>query len=248
MATKYLGPTFDIHGGGLDLVFPHHENELAQSHAAGDGFARYWMHNGLLTMAGEKMSKSLGNTLQVREIVKQWRPVEVRYYLGSAHYRSVMEFSPAALDEAAAAYRRIENFVERATAVVEAATGEVPDPFGRALDDDLAVPAALGVLHETVRAGNTALADGAKETAREALGQVLAMTAVLGIDPRAWTTSADLTPVLDALVHVALAQRTAARERKDYAAADAIRDQLTAAGVAVEDTPDGPHWSLSDGR
>src|SRR5581483_6159402 len=114
MATKYLGPTFDIHGGGVDLVFPHHENELAQSVAAGDGFARYWMHNGFVTMAGEKMSKSLGNTLQVREIVKQWRPVEVRYYLGAAHYRSVIEFSPAALDDAAAGYRRLENFVENA--------------------------------------------------------------------------------------------------------------------------------------
>ena len=244
MATKYLGATFDIHGGGLDLVFPHHENELAQSTAAGDGFARYWMHNGLLTLAGEKMSKSLGNTLQVREIVKQWRPVEVRYYLGSAHYRSVMEFSPMSLDEAAAAYRRIENFVEKASAVVDATEGEVPDPFGRALDEDLGVPAALGVLHDTVRAGNSALADGAKETAREALGQVLAMCRVLGIDPRDWTTSSDLTPVLDGLVRVALAQRTAARERKDYAAADAIRDQLTASGVVVEDTPDGPHWTL----
>jgi cysteinyl-tRNA synthetase len=244
MATKYLGPTFDIHGGGLDLVFPHHENEQAQSHAAGDGFARYWMHNGLLTMAGEKMSKSLGNTLQVREIVKQWRPVEVRYYLGSAHYRSVMEYSPAALDEAAAAYRRIENFIEKAGAVVDATTGDVPDTFGRALDDDLGVPAALGVLHDTVRAGNTALADGAKETAREALSQVLAMTTVLGIDPAGWSTASDLNPVVDGLVALALAQRAAARERKDYAAADAVRDQLAAAGVVVEDTADGPHWTL----
>jgi cysteinyl-tRNA synthetase len=244
MATKYLGPTFDIHGGGTDLQFPHHENERAQSMAAGDGFARYWLHNGLLHLAGEKMSKSLGNTLQVREIVKHWRPVEVRYYLGAAHYRSVMEFSPAALDEGAAAYRRIENFVEKASAVVEPAVLEVPDAFARAMDDDLGVPAALGVLHETVRAGNTALADGAKETAREALGQVLAMSRVLGIDPTEWTTTSDLTPVLDALVHVALAQRQAARERKDYAAADAVRDQLTAAGVLVEDTPDGPRWSL----
>jgi cysteinyl-tRNA synthetase len=246
MATKYLGPTFDIHGGGLDLVFPHHENELAQSSAAGDGFARYWMHNGLVTMSGEKMSKSLGNTLQVREIVKQWRPVEVRYYLGAAHYRSAIEFSPAALDDAAAAYRRIENFVEKAAAVVDSHAGEVPDAFGRAMDDDLGVAAALGVLHETVRAGNTALADGAKETVREALGQVVAMTQVLGIYPGDWADSAvsDLTPVLDALVQVALAQRAAARERKDYPASDAIRDQLAAAGVVVEDTPDGPRWSL----
>jgi cysteinyl-tRNA synthetase len=244
MATKYLGSTFDIHGGGLDLVFPHHENERAQSLAAGDRFARYWLHNGLLHMAGEKMSKSLGNTLQVREIIKQWRPVEVRYYLGAAHYRSVMEYSPAALDEAAAAYRRIENFVEKASESVEAPVGSIPDTFGRALDDDLGVPAALGVLHETVRAGNTALAEGAKETAREALGQVVAMSRVLGIDPAAWTTTSDLTPVLDGLVQVALAQREAARQRKDYAASDAIRSQLIAAGIVVEDTPDGPRWSL----
>jgi cysteinyl-tRNA synthetase len=120
----------------------------------------------------------------------------------------------------------------------------VPDAFGRALDDDLGVPAGLGVLHDTVRAGNTALSDGAKETAREALSQVLAMTRVLGLDPAAWVTSSDLTPVVDALVQVALAQRAAARERKDFAAADAVRDQLTAAGIVVEDTPDGPHWTL----
>jgi cysteinyl-tRNA synthetase len=202
------------------------------------------MHNGLVTMAGEKMSKSLGNTLQIREIVKQWPPVVVRYYLGAAHYRSVIEFSPDALTEAAAAYSRIENFVQKATEVVEPHLGEVPDAFGRAMDDDLGVPAALAVLHDTVRAGNTALADGAKETVREALGQVIAMTRVLGVDPSEWQISSDLTPVLDALVQVALAQREAARQRKDYAAADTIREQLTAAGVAVEDTPDGPRWSL----
>jgi cysteinyl-tRNA synthetase len=124
----------------------------------------------------------------------------------------------------------------------------VPDAFGRALDDDLGVPAALGVLHDTVRAGNTALADGAMETVREALSQVLAMTHVLGLDPASWATSSDLAPMVDALVQVALAQRSAARERKDYAAADAVRDQLSAAGVVIEDTPDGSHWSLSDGR
>ena len=103
MSTKYLGPTFDIHGGGLDLVFPHHENELAQSRAAGDGFARYWLHNALLNLSGEKMSKSLGNVLGVAEMAQRWRPVELRYYLGSAHYRSPMEFSEDALREAGAA-------------------------------------------------------------------------------------------------------------------------------------------------
>jgi cysteinyl-tRNA synthetase len=245
MATKYLGPTFDIHGGGLDLVFPHHENEVAQSRAAGDGFARYWLHNEMLNLSGEKMSKSLGNVLGVAELAERRRSVELRYYLGSAHYRSPMEFAEATVDEAGTAYRRIENFVEKAAAVVDAAPGAVPDVFGRALDDDLGVPAALAVLHETVRAGNTALADGAKETVREALGQVLAMTSVLGINPLDWATdSADLTGAVDALVQVALAQRAAARERRDYAAADAIRDQLAAAGVVVEDTSDGPRWQL----
>jgi cysteinyl-tRNA synthetase len=249
MATKYLGPTFDIHGGGLDLIFPHHENELAQSSAAGDGFARYWMHNAWVTTAGEKMSKSLGNTLLVTEIIKRWRPVELRYYLGAAHYRSNIEFAEAALDEAAAAYRRIENFVERAGEVAEAAAAAtVPPAFAAAMDDDLGVPAALGVVHETVRVGNTALSDGDKAGAAAALADVLAMTGVLGLAPRDWAgeRTSDLTPVVDALVRVALEQRAAARERKDYAAADAIRTDLTDAGIVVEDTAQGPRWTLKE--
>ena len=250
MATKYLGSSFDIHGGGLDLIFPHHENEIAQSTAAGDGFARYWMHNALLTVHGSKMGKSLGNSLLVSEIVKRWRPVELRYYLGAAHYRSTIEFSEAALDEAAAAYRRIENFVENTLSLADDSAAALPDRFVEAMDDDLGVPAALGVVHDIVRAGNAALAEGDKDAARAALAQVLAMTSVLGLDPRAWTSrsSSDLTPVVDTLVKVALAQRAAARERKDYAAADAIRDELAAAGVVVEDTSDGPRWSLRDER
>jgi cysteinyl-tRNA synthetase len=248
MATKYLGPTFDIHGGGLDLIFPHHENELAQSCAAGDGFARYWMHNAWVTMSGEKMSKSLGNTLLVSEIVKQWRPVEVRYYLGAAHYRSSVEFSPGALDEAAAAYRRIENFVERSVEEFGPVTGAVPSGFTKAMDDDLGVPAALAEVHEEVRRGNAAAAAGERAVAQEALGTVLAMTSVLGINPLEWHSrgASNLTPVVDALVGVALHQRAAARARKDYSAADAIRDELTAAGVLVEDTADGPRWTLAE--
>jgi cysteinyl-tRNA synthetase len=250
MATKYLGPTFDIHGGGLDLKFPHHENERAQSNAAGDGFARYWMHNGLLTMAGEKMSKSLGNTLQVREVVKQWRPVEVRYYLGAAHYRSTMEFAPAALDEAAAAYRRVENFVEKAGEVVESHVGEVPDAFARALDDDLGVPAGLGVLHDTVRAGNTALADGAKETVREALGQVRAMAQILGLDPVAWRDDSRLvdqaTATVARLVSALLDERAEARARRDFERADAIRQRLADAGIEIEDTRSGSRYVIRE--
>jgi cysteinyl-tRNA synthetase len=250
MATRYLGAQFDIHGGGLDLVFPHHENEIAQSVGAGDAFARYWMHNAWLTIGGEKMSKSLGNSLLVTEIVKRWRPVEVRYYLGAAHYRSNMEFSADALDEAAAAYHRIENFYERA---VEFA-GEIPASgamcadFAEAMDDDLGVPLALAAVHNVVREGNSALAEGNQVAVRGALASVLAMTEVLGINPQRWhqATSSDLTPVVDALVQVALEQRTAARARKDFAAADAIRDQLAEAGVIVEDTPSGPRWTLKD--
>ncbi|HEY2296843.1 MAG TPA: cysteine--tRNA ligase [Jatrophihabitans sp.] len=249
MATKYLGPTFDIHGGGLDLVFPHHENELAQSSGAGDGFARYWMHNGLLTLAGEKMSKSLGNTLAVVEMVTHTRPVEVRYYLGSAHYRSVMEYSPEALAEAGAAYRRIENFVERASKVVTVeGPGVVCAEFAEALDNDMSVPGALAAIHNVVREGNAALAEARHDAARGALASVLAMTDVLGVNPLRWADvrASDLTAVVDSLVQVALDQRAAARARKDYAAADSIRDDLAAAGVVVEDTPDGPRWTLKE--
>jgi cysteinyl-tRNA synthetase len=248
MATKYLGSTFDIHGGGLDLIFPHHENEQAQSHAAGDGFARYWMHNAMLTLGGEKMSKSIGNTLLVSEIVTQWRPAEVRYYLGAAHYRSRIEYSPEAMDEAAAAYSRIENFVERAVEQVGADPQPRPLPaeFVAAMDDDLGVPHALALIHTAVRDGNVALASGELTTVADRLGAVLAMTAVLGINPLDWQRpeSTDLLATVDSLVRLALQAREDARSRRDYAAADGIRDQLGAAGVVVEDTPSGPRWTL----
>jgi cysteinyl-tRNA synthetase len=254
MATKYLGPAFDIHGGGLDLVFPHHENELAQSRAAGDGFARYWLHNGLVSLGGEKMSKSLGNSLLVDAMVTEVRPAELRYYLGQAHYRSGIDYSPEALAEAAAAYRRIEGFVTRAAGSPGAALGlplitSLPAAFVAALDDDLAVPQALAVVHESVTEGNTALAAGDLAGAAKQAESVRAMLAVLGLDPFAapWATAAGegLREVVDALVSVALEQRQAARARKDYAAADAIRDGLQAAGVVVEDTAAGPRWELA---
>ena len=263
MATKYLGETFDIHGGGLDLVFPHHENELAQSRAAGDGFARYWVHNGLVRLGGEKMSKSLGNSLLVDAMVTQVRPAELRYYLGQAHYRSDIEYSPEALAEAGAAYRRIEGFVMRAADVAAAGANGLPGPaelelplagrlpaaFVAALDDDLAVPQALAAVHEAVTEGNTALAAGDQAGAAKQAESVRAMLAVLGLDPLAapWATQAStvLNDVVDALVGVALMQRQSARERKDYAAADSIREQLRAAGIVVEDTPAGPRWELA---
>ena len=265
MATRYLGEIFDIHGGGRDLLFPHHENELAQSCAAFGGFARYWMHNGLVRLAGEKMSKSLGNSLLVDAMVTKVRPAELRYYLGQAHYRSDIDYSPTALAEAAAAYRRLEGFVVRAAEAGEtsmagvagvtsegarvSAISSLPAAFSAALDDDLSVPQALAVVHETVTEGNSALAAGDRSGAAKQADSVRAMLAVLGLDPLAapWASSADagLLGVVDALVGVALAQREAARARKDYSAADAIRDDLRAAGVVIEDTPAGPRWELA---
>ncbi len=254
MSTKYLGATFDIHGGGLDLLFPHHENEQAQSHAAGDGFARFWLHNGLVRIGGEKMSKSLGNSLLIDEMIRRVRPVELRYYLGQAHYRSPIDYSPEALTEAATAYRRVEGFVIRAAELPGAEPGaadisSLPAAFTAAMDDDLGVPQALAIVHDRVRDGNAALSAGDAGGTAKSLGEVRAMLSVLGLDPLAapWAASesgGDLRPVVDALVGVALAQREAARARKDFAAADAIRDQLVEAGVLVEDTPRGPRWEL----
>jgi cysteinyl-tRNA synthetase len=251
MSTKYLGETFDIHGGGLDLVFPHHENEIAQSKAAGDGFARYWVHNGLLGLAGEKMSKSLGNSLLVDVMITKVRPAELRYYLGQAHYRSPVEYSPEALAEGTAAYRRIEGFVTRAAGVAGGASapvpGSLPEAFSAALDEDLGVPQALAVVHDVVREGNSALAAGDAAGAAKHAAAVRAMMSVLGLDPLAdpWSAGGrddELRPVVDALVGVVLQQRQAARDRKDYAAADAIRDGLLEIGIVVEDTPNGPRW------
>jgi cysteinyl-tRNA synthetase len=262
MCWRYLGAEFDIHGGGLDLVFPHHENEVAQSQAAGLPFARFWVHHGLLNLGGAKMGKSTGNMIDLPSIEALGvRPVELRYYLTAAHYRSVIDYSEEALQEAAAAYRRLEGFVQRAAEVVgtgspaEVGSAEFaaePDTplasFAAAMDDDLNTSKALAVVHDLVREGNAALADGDNATVATALAQVRAMLATLGVDPLApqWSAggSAELRGVVDALVALALEQRAAARSRKDWPAADAVRDQLKAAGVVVEDTPNGPRWSV----
>ncbi len=258
MATKYLGPAFDIHGGGMDLIFPHHENEIAQSRAAGDDFARYWLHNGLLGLAGEKMSKSGGNSLLVTDVLTRVRAPELRYYLVQAHYRSPLEYSEDALEEAAAAYQRIERFVGRASEVLMgAADGDgapgLPVSFRSAMDEDLGVPAALASVHACVRDGNQALAASDKTAVRASLTQARAMLDVLGLDPLAppWAGSAGgpgsggrLHDVVGSLVKLTLQQRDAARARRDYATADAIRDGLDKMGIQVEDTPEGPRWEL----
>ena len=254
MAGKYLGPAFDIHGGGLDLVFPHHENELAQSKAARGEFARYWLHNFWVTTSGEKMSKSLGNSLLVSEMVKRVRPVDLRYYLAAAHYRSHIDYSEDAVQEAAVTFRRIEGFVRRAAEVV----GDLPldgaplcADFAAAMDDDLGVPQALAALQGSIREGNGLLAAGDSPALRGVLRSVRAMLGVLGLDPLDphWTgggarSTGDAHGVIDALVQLALTARQDARARKDFAAADAVRDSLATAGVLVEDTPLGPRWTL----
>ena len=252
MTYRYLGVEFDIHGGGADLVFPHHENELTQSRAAGHPFARYWVHNGMVDLGAEKMSKSLGNVIDVEAVVARGlRPVELRYYMLAAHYRARIEFSWGALEEAASGYRRIEGFVQRAAEVAGvAAPTMVCAEFAEAMDDDLNTSAALAAIHEVVREGNTALASGDVSAARGALGAVRAMLGLLGLDPLdpafAVVEEQGLRATADALVALALQQRAAARERKDWASADAVRDQLKQAGVIVEDTPHGPRWTIGD--
>ncbi|WP_028849689.1 cysteine--tRNA ligase [Thermocrispum municipale] len=253
MACTYLGAEFDIHGGGLDLVFPHHENELAQSRAAGDPFARIWMHNGLVGMAGEKMSKSLGNVVSIPAMLRKARAPELRYYLIQPHYRSLIEYSDEALHEAAQGYRRIEQFLRRVAAHGEVVPGELPAEFVDAMNDDLATPKAFAVMHNVVREGNTAFDAGDDDKARQAASAVRAMTAVLGIDPLSeqWADERGddkVRQALSVLVEAVLEDRSRARAEKDFATADRLRDRLQEAGIVVEDTPSGPQWTVADGR
>ena len=263
MARRWLGDEFDIHGGGIDLRFPHHENEQAQSRAAGLGFARYWLHNAWVTVRGEKMGKSLGNALEVLHLLEDNRPIVLRYYLTAAHYRSTIEYHEGSLEEAAAAVDRIEGFLQRAArrgavAVPDssaAARALMPPEFVESMDDDLGVSGALAAIHDTVRAGNVALDEGDDEAALAAAASVVAMTEVLGVNPLAahWDSGADsgssaVEAALDALVRGHLEARQAARQERDFERADAIRDDLAAAGIAITDTPSGAQWSLARGN
>jgi cysteinyl-tRNA synthetase len=254
MSSRYLGSHFDIHGGGLDLRFPHHENELAQSTAAGDAFANYWVHNGLVNINGQKMSKSLGNSIFAADFLALARPLVIRYFLGAAHYRSTIDYHEGALVEAEAALDRIEVFLTRVTRRLAetrfAGSGVqvIPDDFAAAMDEDLAIPQALAVLHDTIRAGNGALDDGDLGTAADIRGQVLAMTEVLGINPHApeWRASAaaPANRALGAVVEQLIADREKARSERDFASADRIRNELAQAGISLEDSPTGTHWSI----
>ena len=249
MAGKYLGKRFDIHGGGLDLRFPHHENELAQSTAAGDDFANFWMHNGMVTYEGEKMSKSIGNTISPVQMLQQARPLVVRYYLGSAHYRSVLDYRPTSLEEARVAIERVEAFLAATSELMVPDPQErrVPQDFADALDDDMNIPRALAVLHEQTRAGNAALAAGADASefanAVWAMANVLGLTSLMNLDGSG--ASGAEHQALDALIHTILEQRASARAEKDWATADRMRDVLAAAGITVKDGAQGSTWSLN---
>jgi cysteinyl-tRNA synthetase len=251
MAHAYLGESFDIHGGGLDLIFPHHENEIAQSEAAGYGFAKRWLHNAWVTASGEKMSKSLGNSLQVQELLKTVRGIELRWYLGSAHYRSMLEFSHEALAESAIAFGRIESFLNRSVEILGVTpTPVVSDAFAAAMNDDLAVPQALAGISEALRLGNIAITAGDKSGIASSANEIRGALEILGCDPfdPAFATAGageDMTAALDGTIKLALAQREAARLRKDFAAADAIRDGLIALGITIEDSAQGPRWSIT---
>lgn len=243
MATRYLGTSFDIHGGGLDLRFPHHENELAQSRAAGDAFAETWLHNGLVTVSGKKMSKSVGNVMSADDLLAQTDWVTARYFLTASHYRSTMDINDGSLTEAGAAWDRIRQFAAK-TASRVTDSSVVPDEFASAMDDDLGIPSALAVLHDSVRAGNTALDAGDEAAVIARANDVAAMTSVLGLD-----TSIDESRAahgaLSVLVDRLVAERNAARERKDWPTADRIRDDLDAAGIAVEDGSESTRWTIN---
>jgi len=243
MARFYLGKKFDIHGGGLDLAFPHHENEIAQSKAAGDDFAQRWLHSAWVTQSGEKMSKSLGNSLQVKEVLKLVNGMELRYYLLSAHYRSMLEYSPSSLSESTTAYSRILNFVNRAKELVEPSGQDLPDEFVAAMNDDLNLPIALSVLHEKVRRGNSLISDENSSELSLILAEVIAMLEVLGLSALNQANTGQ-EQIIDSLVQAIIDEREAARVRKDFATADALRDKLLASGLIIEDTPTGVRWSI----
>ena len=257
MARRYLGDAFDIHGGGLDLRFPHHENEQAQSRAAGYDFAQLWMHSAWVTQSGAKMSKSLGNGLLVSEVLAHYQAPALRLALAQVHYRSMLEYSDATMDDAEATWERLAGFVARASERVgvptldDVAHATLPRAFVEAMDDDLAVPRAVAVIHEVVRAGHGAITSGDTAALKASLLEVRAMLSVLGLDPASpeWSgtdaSASGAMGALGALVHADIEARAQARAAKDWAAADAIRDRLSAAGIVLEDSSEGARWSLA---
>jgi cysteinyl-tRNA synthetase len=255
MAMKYLGTHFDIHGGGQDLIFPHHENEIAQSEAATDQpFANFWAENGMVNLSGEKMSKSTGKLFFIEDIVREADPEVVRYYLLSTHYRSPIEFSQERLAEAAVAYQRLRSPLERTHAwegdgdgtetagSLGEAVAQADRLFHEAMDDDFNTPLALAGLYELVKAINTARDNGASEAQLEpAQATLRELTGVLGLRLQEKQGSGDADKFIDLLVQV----RGEVRKQKLWQLSDLIRDQLKELGVAIEDTKEGTKWRWS---
>lgn len=254
MSHRYLGEAFDIHGGGLDLRFPHHENEQAQSHAMGWDFAQMWVHNAWVTVADEKMSKSIGNTLSLRNLLQRYPAAVIRVALGTVHYRSMIEWSEETPERAAETWERLSGFVDEATrlagepASIELPPDQLPSAFVEALEDDLNVASAMASVYEHLKLGRRALAVEDREAVATELLLVRSMLDVLGIDPAQWVEPAGddsaLRRALDVLVAETLADRTAARARKDWASADALRDRLAEAGIIIEDGPQSSNWRI----
>ncbi len=244
MIREHLGETIDIHGGGQDLVFPHHENEIAQSRCAhGGDYVRYWMHNAFIDMNGEKMSKSLGNVRTVRELLERYRGEVLRFALLSAHYRSPLNFSGDLLDQARATLDTLYGALRDVQDVeVEMEVVLSEEPFYKALLDDLNTPIAIAEVHALVRELHKS--SDAEKPALKA--RILAAGNLLGIldaDPEEWFQGADEAGAISAEEIEALIEaRQQAKLDKDYARADEIREELTAAGVALEDSPEGTRW------
>ncbi|MFC7582063.1 cysteine--tRNA ligase [Schaalia naturae] len=264
MSRRYLGEEFDIHGGGIDLRFPHHENEQAQSHGAGWGFARLWVHNAWVTTKGEKMSKSLGNVLSIEALTRDFPPAVLRWALSTVHHRSAIEWGPETLPAAALAWERFSGFVGRAIDVAgevpleevrALAPDELPEAFSAAMDDDLNVAGALAAAHEHLRAGNTALSEGDAPAVRREQLLVRSMLDILGLDPASpqWRDTLGAGAgsggaeheALEALVRAVVEERAQARAAKDWARADALRDRLAASGIVLEDGRGGATWRLA---
>ena len=248
MAREYLGDEFDIHGGGIDLQFPHHENEIAQSNAAGYKFAHRWMHNAWVTQAGEKMSKSLGNSTKINEVLKLVKPIHLRYYLISGHYRSNLEYSENALKEAAISFGRIEKFLKNTPSV---SPSEVTSDFEAAMNEDLNTPKAIAVIHELVTTGNQSLDQSDLEKAKEIAASVRKMLEILGLDPQGehWTqgqVNDRAESSLAILIERMLDTRAQARASKDFATSDRVRDDLKSANISIEDTVNGARWTFME--
>ncbi|HEX2058790.1 MAG TPA: cysteine--tRNA ligase [Actinomycetota bacterium] len=251
MSTKYLGMGFDVHGGASDLIFPHHENELAQAEGLAAGpFVRHWMHAGLVQMEAEKMSKSLGNFVLAHDLLGRYDGEVLRYWILAGSYRSQASFTEESLDDARSSYGRWKTFAESARHALGGdlpAEAPVEDPyverFVEAMDDDFNSAAAFAVVHDVVKEGNKALAGGAEE--RDDLARLAGtfgeLTGVLGFR---FPAVADASGVVEGLLDFLLEMREEARAEKAYARSDAIRDRLASLGVTIEDTPAGPRWRL----